>query len=319
MSERPADRHAEPERFRHLLPLCEQPSYLTGERAAPGVVLDRQLTRGHPEDLRRLGIEDLLYPLELNEVVRWPDRAESEAGQMERKSRKLAPQPLHAAVWFEVKTAALLYARQRLRVQAISLYAELRAALGAAEYVPRGKLPAPCGRVRVAASYFVEEAPQCGLARGIDVEREQCHPAVDRGAGELGPDGSERGDGDAGGHLEVMLMVEVRQDHGGSSEVYLSCRAVQRAESLRVRGCAGAVEDPGRHARDALRRTAEQGHVHAFIPSMVRCSASRVPWTADSSTRTQRSRPAKAAAVWVTCGCGGPIPVPRASNACTPQ
>ena len=160
-----------------------------------------------------------------------PDRAEPQPGQREREPRQLAP-----ASGRRLPTAPGRPGRPPRPAPARPASTPYRSAANsrAAGRRPRrrrvwtvraagpagtGSAPAPAGR-----SLSIGRA-----VRPVAVQRDQRHPAVDRGAGEGRPDRVGGGDGDARGHLQLGLVVEVRQHDGRRGQVDLGRAAARGA------------------------------------------------------------------------------------------
>ncbi len=222
----------------------EQPADLAGEHPASGVVLQRQLSLGHPQDGRGPGVQDLLDDLQLDEMVARPDRPEPEPRGLEGQPGQLTAKPGHAAVAIEVEATALLDPRQRVRLQPVAVDTEGRALVGRAQHIRGRELAAPARRVRVARRHGIEETGYRGPVRHVGVQGHERHPAVDRRAGEGRTDRSDGGHGDAGGHLHVVLVVEVGQHDRWSREVDGIDTARERLQHPRVGGCVDTVEYP---------------------------------------------------------------------------
>ena len=93
--------------------------------------------------------------------------------------------------------------------------------------------------------------------RVLGVERDQRHPAVDRRAGQVGPDRAPGGDGHAGGQLHLRLVVEVGQHDRRSGEVRVGDPMTDGGQGVLGRRPAGARPrtPSGRGWRSARSRT----------------------------------------------------------------
>ncbi len=197
----------------------EQSADLAGQDTAASVVLDGELPLAYAEQGRGLRVHHLLDSLDLHEVVARADRAEPEPRKLHRESGELVPQAVHAAVPPEVEPAALLDTLEVVGGCAPALHAELGAVLGRLEHLAGAQLLVALRRVGVALAHAPHEALDRPRVRVVRVQRDQRHPAVDRRAGQVGPDRAAGGDGHAGGQLHLRLVVEVRQHDRRSGEV----------------------------------------------------------------------------------------------------
>ncbi len=140
-----------------------------------------------PSSAGALGVEDLLHPLQLDEVVRRADGAEAVAGQLPGQAGELGGEPVDAAVAVQVEPAALLDALQVLGRRVPPLDAELGALVGRPDDLGGGQLAATLGGVGVALPDGAHEPLHRALVGDLAVHRDQRHPAVHRRARQVGP------------------------------------------------------------------------------------------------------------------------------------
>src|SRR6266700_4127694 len=132
MIKRLLERHLRAQRLRVSLPRAEQDAELTWECPASAVVLEGYLALLDPKKPRGLGVEDLVYLLQLDEVVALADRPEPDSRQVLDQPWQLALDALDPAVPLEVQRASLLEPGERRLVDAELVGGETGSVGGAA-------------------------------------------------------------------------------------------------------------------------------------------------------------------------------------------
>ena len=151
-------------------PSAEHPADEPRQHSPARVELQRDLAGTDAEQLGDARLEDLLDPLQLDEVVARPNGAEAQASKLDDQGRQLPAERVAASVRVEIHTAALFDPSQLGGVQLETICRERRPFDAGADHLSSGQPRRRSALRRHRLTYAFVECRDRALRGPLDVQ-----------------------------------------------------------------------------------------------------------------------------------------------------